>query len=280
MRDQTLYESERHMDTNLIHQHLTLELSERIAEEWAKGSPQGDDLKEGLIEFILLLRSMPFPSDDKIIRWAEKAADERLDFARSPSLEISEFNRFKRIFMDNVKETLPDEFVGSPGFLVWLIGTIQTFDMVTDEFLKTFETHSDRILSGQQELINELSSPIIEVAPQVGILPLIGDIDTHRAKSILTHSLQDSLKKELDFLFIDLSGVAIVDTMVAQQLFRIISALNLIGVDVILSGIRPEVAQTAIQMGIDFSSLEVKPTIAIALQEMGFTFVHKETEIL
>ena len=68
--------------------------------------------------------------------------------------------------------------------------------------------------------------------------------------------------------------------MVAQQLFRIISALNLIGVDTVLSGMRPEVAQTAVQMGIDFSSLEVKPTIAIALQEMGFTFVHKKTEIL
>ncbi|VXB07292.1 conserved hypothetical protein [Bacillus sp. 349Y] len=268
------------MDTNLIHQHLTLELCEQIAEEWAKGSPQSDKLKEGLIEFILLLRSTPLPSDEKIIGWAENAVDERLGLFRPPRLEIHELNRLKRIFVDKVKETLPDAFVANPVFLEWLIGVNRIFDNVTDVFLGTFEIHSDRILSGQQELISELSSPIIEVAPKVGILPLIGDIDTHRAKAILTHSLEDSLKKELDLLFIDLSGVAIVDTMVAQQLFRIISALNLIGVGIVLSGIRPEVAQTAVQMGIDFSSLEVKPTIAIALQEMGFTFVHKTTEIL
>ena len=183
------------MDTNLIQQHLTLELCEQIAEEWAKGLYQSDKLKEGLIEFILSLRSMPLPSEEKVISWAEKAVDERLGLSRSTRLEIYELNRIKRLFVDKVKETLTDAFVTGPAFLDWLIGVNRTFDKVTDVFLGTFETHSDRILSGQQELISELSSPIIEVAPKVGILPLIGDIDTHRAKAILTHSLQDSLKK-------------------------------------------------------------------------------------
>ncbi|MDF4189845.1 RsbT co-antagonist RsbRB, partial [Ligilactobacillus salivarius] len=72
-------------------------------------------------------------------------------------------------------------------------------------------------------------------------------------------------KRRVEHLLIDLSGVVVVDTMVAHQIFKLIEALNLIGVRSTLSGIRPEIAQTAVQLGIDFSNITIKTNLAQAL---------------
>ncbi|MFP3490379.1 STAS domain-containing protein, partial [Staphylococcus sp. SIMBA_130] len=82
------------------------------------------------------------------------------------------------------------------------------------------------------------------------LLPLVGDIDSDRATAIFENTLEGCTTKRVDHLFIDLSGVYLVDTRVAQQIFQLITGLKLIGVTATLSGIRPEIAQTAVQLGI------------------------------
>ncbi len=79
-------------------------------------------------------------------------------------------------------------------------------------------------------MILELSSPIITLSKSTALLPLVGDIDTERAKFILENTLQACAKRRVEHLLIDLSGVVVVDTMVAHQIFKLIEALNLIGV--------------------------------------------------
>jgi rsbT co-antagonist protein RsbR len=81
---------------------------------------------------------------------------------------------------------------------------------------------------------------------------LIGDIDTIRANCILESTLKQSIELGLQSLIIDLSGVPVMDKMVANQIFNLIASLRLIGIAATLTGIRPEVAQTAVQLGIDF----------------------------
>lgn len=129
------------------------------------------------------------------------------------------------------------------------------------------ESHQYAIhkLESQQEMINELSSPVILLNEDTALLPLVGDIDTARAKYILENTLQQCAEKKVGCLYIDLSGVLVIDTMVAHQLFQLHDALSLLGIQTTLAGIRPEIAQTAVQLGLSFEKVPVASTLAKAL---------------
>ncbi|MGB8269892.1 MAG: STAS domain-containing protein, partial [Priestia megaterium] len=105
----------------------------------------------------------------------------------------------------------------------------------------------------------------------IAILPLIGEVDTERATLLLEETLKKANELKLSHLLFDLSGVMIVDTMVAQQIFNIVDALRLLGVKTMLIGIRPEVAQTMVHLGINFSEITVKANLEQALLSLNLT---------
>ncbi|AFZ90380.1 STAS domain-containing protein [Bacillus velezensis] len=142
---------------------------------------------------------------------------------------------------------------------------VQVFDFTIYTFVDHAEHNSKMQLNAQREMILELSSPVITLSKRTALLPLVGDIDTERAKFILENTLSTCAKRLIEHLLIDLSGVVVVDTMVAHQIFKLIEALKLIGVTSTLSGIRPEIAQTAVQLGINFSDITIKSNLAQAL---------------
>ncbi|MBN8190557.1 STAS domain-containing protein [Bacillus sp. NTK074B] len=123
----------------------------------------------------------------------------------------------------------------------------------------------------------ELSIPIVKVTDSIAILPLIGDIDTQRSKDLMERALTKGSALRLRYLITDLSGVNVVDTMVADQLFKVVAALKLTGIQAILTGIRPEIAQTMVNLGIvinhipTFASLH---TALIHLQKFKSTLGH------
>ncbi|MFC7783767.1 MULTISPECIES: STAS domain-containing protein [unclassified Rossellomorea] len=119
--------------------------------------------------------------------------------------------------------------------------------------------------------MDELSAPIVPIADKIAILPLIGEIDTHRATSIMETALKKSSELELDYLFIDISGVAIMDTMVSHNIYQIINALKMMGVQSVLTGIRPEFAHTLGNLGITFDDLKTSSSLKQALEDIGFT---------
>lgn len=140
------------------------------------------------------------------------------------------------------------------------------FDYIIENFGKYHHEYTLNLLTSQQALIKELSSPVIPIKNGIGVLPLVGNIDTERATIILESTLEQCSTKGLTTLFIDLSAVPVLDTMVAQQLFQLYSALKLIGVNTILSGIRPELAQTAVSLGINFSEIQTFSSLMQALK--------------
>jgi anti-anti-sigma factor len=111
------------------------------------------------------------------------------------------------------------------------------------------------IITAQQSMIQELSTPIIPISDKILVLPLIGSIDSARAQQIMETMLTTISKHQAAVLIIDITGVAMVDTAVAQYLLQAARAAQLLGTRVILVGISPEVAQTVVQLGVDFSSL-------------------------
>lgn len=147
----------------------------------------------------------------------------------------------------------------------WNNITIETFNKIVTWFVEENQKYSQEKLIAQQEMIHELSSPVIALNNHMGLLPLIGIIDTQRAKLIVENTLEQCTEKEITHLFIDLSGVLIIDTMVAQQIFSLIETLGLIGVKCTLSGIRPEIALTAVQLGLSFEKVSIKSSLAQAI---------------
>ncbi|MEH7472469.1 STAS domain-containing protein, partial [Priestia megaterium] len=116
----------------------------------------------------------------------------------------------------------------------------------------------------------ELSVPIVPITPGVAVMPIIGEIDTHRSTLIMQKGLDKSAHMELSHLILDISGVQIVDTMIVNNLFNLVQALRLLGIETILTGIRPEIAQTSVRLGIDFRKINTKATLEQALEGIGF----------
>jgi rsbT co-antagonist protein RsbR len=97
----------------------------------------------------------------------------------------------------------------------------------------------------------------------------VGDIDSRRAKLMLENTLNQCANHGVNFLVIDLSGVPMIDTMVAQQIFQLIKGLRLMGVAATLSGVRAEIAQTAVQLGLEFNGVSTYSTLRQALDSLA-----------
>ncbi|MBM7621574.1 rsbT co-antagonist protein RsbR [Bacillus tianshenii] len=178
---------------------------------------------------------------------------------------LREFFRVREQYLQFISEFVSTHEEEQKNEVIWMKMIMKAFDKVVLKFVEEHQKVSEQTLKAQQEMIQELSSPVIALDNNRALLPLVGDIDTGRAKFVLEHTLEQCSKLGVNHLYIDLSGVVIIDTMVAGQIFQLIRALNLIGVKTSLSGIRPEIAQTTVNLGLSFDKVSIKPTLAGAL---------------
>lgn len=114
--------------------------------------------------------------------------------------------------------------------------------------------------------IQEVSVPILSVWDGVIVLPLIGTLDSHRAQEAMEKALTRMADAKVRTLIVDITGVPVVDTMVANHLLRMATAVQLMGGEAILTGISPLIARTIVQLGVDLSSLKTRATLAQGLQ--------------
>lgn len=147
----------------------------------------------------------------------------------------------------------------------WIHIILKVLRKVMTRFVEVHEKIATERLISQQEIINELSAPVIKLQLGIGLLPLVGEIDTKRAKHILENTLMECRKQCISHLYIDISGVNVLDTMVAMQIFHLIDALKITGVKTSLSGVRPEIALTAVHLGLDFKDIHITGNLSQAL---------------
>ncbi|MGC4377342.1 STAS domain-containing protein [Fictibacillus sp. Mic-4] len=267
-----------------------LEKSEEMSNEWLHSRElninsnyslsAAEEVTERLIEQNIrlihtLAEAFTQTKEDTLKNATDWAFEIAADRARTdtPILDvIQNFQLFRNIFWRQILTFIEQTSltISMREALEWSHVFHTTFDKITEKFIQEYQEIMRTRLNAQQAMINELSSPIIPIAEEIGVLPIIGEIDTGRAKWILESTMDQALHLRLSHLFIDLSGVAIVDTMVAHQIFQIIDTLKLLGVQVTLSGIRPEIAQTAVQLGLDFHGISIKSSLKEALKNIGF----------
>jgi rsbT co-antagonist protein RsbR len=134
------------------------------------------------------------------------------------------------------------------------------------------KTREEVIIRQQQELL-ELSTPVVRLWDGVLALPLIGTLDSARTQIVMENLLQEIVSTGAAIAIIDITGVPTVDTLVAQHLLKTVAAARLMGADCIISGIRPQIAQTIVHLGVDLEDVITKATLAdafmLALQRNG-----------
>jgi rsbT co-antagonist protein RsbR len=132
----------------------------------------------------------------------------------------------------------------------------------------TFETFikgREEVILRQTDEIAEISTPVIRVWDGILALPIIGTLDSARTQIVMENLLQEIVNTGSSIAILDISGVPAVDSLVAQHLIKTVSATRLMGAECIISGIRPEIAQTVVHLGIDLSNIITKATLASAL---------------
>lgn len=121
------------------------------------------------------------------------------------------------------------------------------------------------IIDAQRDALRELSTPLIPIAEHVVVMPLVGTIDSQRAQMVLEMLLQGVVNHRAATVILDITGVQVVDTQVADALVHSAKAVRLLGAQVIVSGIRPQIAQTLIHLGVDLSSIQTVATVQVAV---------------
>ncbi len=146
--------------------------------------------------------------------------------------------------------------------------------------LYTTEVHQktrDEIIARQQEEMLELSTPVVKLWDGVLALPLIGTLDSARTQVVMEALLQRIVETGCNVAIIDITGVPTVDTLVAQHLLKTVTAARLMGADCIISGIRPQIAQTIVHLGVSLNNVSTKASLAdafqLAMQRSGRTVV-------
>ncbi len=140
--------------------------------------------------------------------------------------------------------------------------------LLDDLGLFTFETYveaRERIISAQSEELLELSTPVVKLWEGIVAVPLVGTLDSARTQVVTEKLLETLVETGSEHAIIDITGVPSVDTQVAQHLLKTVVAARLMGAECIISGIRPQIAQTVVALGIEFGDIATKATLADAL---------------
>ena len=157
-------------------------------------------------------------------------------------------------------------------YLAAILTASKLIDKLGLHTMEVFQTSREEIIKRQSQEIADLSTPVVRLWDGILALPLIGTLDSSRTGVVMENLLQAIVDEEADIAIIDITGVPTVDTLVAQHLLKTIAAARLMGADCIISGIRPQIAQTMVHLGVELNVVS-KATLAdafkLALRRLG-----------
>jgi rsbT co-antagonist protein RsbR len=179
----------------------------------------------------------------------------------------------KQPLFTQARQSAPDDAADAMWVATTLIDALGLF--TTESFLRSRE----EIIQRQQEELMELSTPVVKLWQGVVALPLIGTLDSARTQVVMESLLEKILETDSALAIIDITGVPTVDTLVAQHLLKTVAAARLMGADCIISGIRPQIAQTIVHLGLDLQDVTTKSSLAdavvVALDRTGYQITRR-----
>jgi rsbT co-antagonist protein RsbR len=183
----------------------------------------------------------------------------------------------KRPLFNRIRAAAKD--TASLGDATW--ATTELIDALALHTIATFQKSREDVIIRQQEDLLELSTPVVKLWEGVVALPMIGTLDSARTQVVMESLLQRIVETGSEIAIIDITGVPTVDTLVAQHLLKTVTAIRLMGADCIISGIRPQIAQTIVHLGVELEGVTTKATLAdalaLALKRSGLTVTRVKT---
>lgn len=270
----------------IVEQHQKEILSEWINQQltggtWRSGRLQEAQLREESQRFLSLLAQatqQTIEFDPRSAQWSEvreflsELSRNRAAQGFTPSQVATFVFSLKQALFKRATENLK----GDPAALsttLWDITLLlDGLGLYTTEL---YQQARETVIARQQEELIELSTPVVQLWPGILALPLIGTLDSERTQVVMESLLQRLVATGSSLAVIDITGVPTVDTLVAQHLLKTVAAAQLMGADCIISGIRPQIAQTIVHLGIDLSAVATKSSLsdafALALKRRGLT---------
>jgi len=185
-------------------------------------------------------------------------------------------NRFvlamKKPLFDGLQQRLAQQPQAMSEALWWVSTLVDQMAQLT---ISTYQQAREDIIRRQQTELLELSTPVVKLWEGVLAVPMIGTLDSSRTQLVMEALLQRIVETGSELAIIDITGVPTVDTLVAQHLLKTVTAIRLMGADCIISGIRPQIAQTIVHLGIDLQGITTKASLAdalaLALKRSGYS---------
>lgn len=183
---------------------------------------------------------------------------------------------FKQPLFNRMRQQLKDPI--ELGEEIWLATNL--LDQMGLLIMEVYQKTREEVILRQQEELMELSTPVVKLWEGILALPIIGTLDSARTQIVMESLLQKIVETESEVAIIDITGVPTVDTLTAQHLLKTVTAARLMGADCMISGIRPQIAQTIVYLGIDLANVTTKATLAdaflTALKRMGVTITRSQ----
>lgn len=196
----------------------------------------------------------------------------------TPSETASAMLSLKKPIFDRIRAETGDDV---DAFAENLWNATQLIDRLALYTTEVFQRTRESMILRQQEDLLELSTPVIKLWDGIVAIPMIGTLDSARTQTVMESLLQKIVEIEADVAIIDITGVPTVDTLTAQHLLKTVTAARLMGADCIISGIRPQIAQTIVHLGVDLAGVVTKATLAdafaLALRRRGLTVAASAT---
>lgn len=267
--------------TTTLSADLFQKKQKEILEQWMKNQLSNLSLREDLMSSEDL-RQQSSDLLDALIKAVKKGNFEDIDSREfEPVKEILEGISITRAqqgftpketgtFVFSLKEALFQTLVKEVKDAKDLTEALMSTNVLLDQLgIVTFETFikgREEVILRQTQEINEISTPVIRVWEGILALPIIGTLDSARTQIVMESLLQEIVATGSSIAILDISGVPAVDSLVAQHLIKTVSATRLMGAECIISGIRSEIAQTIVHLGIDLSQIQTKASLAAALR--------------
>jgi rsbT co-antagonist protein RsbR len=181
----------------------------------------------------------------------------------SPSETAMFVFSMKRPLFARIRKELSNDLEGLTNTTWAATELLDKLGLVTTE---TYQKNREQVIARQQQELLELSTPVVKLWDGILALPMIGTLDSARTQVVMESLLQRIVETGAEIAIIDITGVPTVDTLTAQHLIKTVTAARLMGADCIISGIRPQIAQTIVHLGVDLSTVITKATLADAFR--------------
>ncbi|WP_342032485.1 STAS domain-containing protein [Mesobacillus boroniphilus] len=204
-----------------------------------------------------------------LLEWSQKNGEREAAKGGRISDILLRYPPTRIVFIDKMAEISLKHSVSTKD-LIWINKRVNNMlDISINETVFAFERQTSKLMKEVQDEVDTLSTPVVPIQENVAVLPLVGKMDHDRAGLIMERAIPLVTKQKVQSLIIDFSGIVTIDATIAKHIFDIHNVLRLLGVNSIATGMRPELAQAAVEGGVDFSNFNTFATVKQAIDSIN-----------